>query len=102
MSGAPALRFLADESCDFAVVRALRDAGHDVLSVAEFTRQSDDGELIVRTDAHNARMSRGFPYAKEPADAGFRARLDVRAHAGKRLAGAPRDAHDADVGIGRP
>jgi hypothetical protein len=24
------MRFLADESCDFAVVRALRTAGHDV------------------------------------------------------------------------
>lgn len=48
MSGEPALRFLADESCDFAVIRALRDAGHDVLSVAEFTSQSDDGELIAQ------------------------------------------------------
>lgn len=26
------MRFLADESCDFAVVRALRAAGHDQLS----------------------------------------------------------------------
>jgi len=26
---------LADESCDFAVVRALREAGHDVRAVAE-------------------------------------------------------------------
>jgi hypothetical protein len=25
--------FLADESCDFAVVSALRDGGHDVLAV---------------------------------------------------------------------
>ena len=48
MSGAPALRFLADESCDFAVIRALRGTGHDVLSVAEFTSQSDDGELIAQ------------------------------------------------------
>ncbi|CAG0937031.1 hypothetical protein TFLX_05935 [Thermoflexales bacterium] len=29
------LRFLADESCDFAVVRALRAAGFDVLAVSE-------------------------------------------------------------------
>jgi hypothetical protein len=29
------VRFLADESCDFAVVRALRTAGHDMLAVAE-------------------------------------------------------------------
>ena len=29
------MRFLADESCDFAVVRALRVAGHDVTAVAD-------------------------------------------------------------------
>jgi hypothetical protein len=29
------MHFLADESCDFAVVRALRAAGHDVKAVAE-------------------------------------------------------------------
>jgi hypothetical protein len=29
------LRFLADESCDFAVVRSLRAEGFEVLSVAE-------------------------------------------------------------------
>ncbi len=40
------LRFLADESCDFAVVRALRAAGYDVLAISEITRRSDDRELI--------------------------------------------------------
>jgi predicted nuclease of predicted toxin-antitoxin system len=40
------LRFLADESCDFAVVRALRGAGYDVVAVAEFTRQSLDPAVI--------------------------------------------------------
>ena len=30
-----ALRFLADESCDFAVVRALRAEGYDVLAEPE-------------------------------------------------------------------
>jgi hypothetical protein len=29
------VRLLADESCDFAVVRALRSAGHDVKAVGE-------------------------------------------------------------------
>lgn len=29
------MRFLADESCDFAVVRALRAAGHDVLTARD-------------------------------------------------------------------
>lgn len=41
-----ALRFLADESCDFAVVRALRGAGYDVVAVAEFTNQSVDPAVI--------------------------------------------------------
>jgi len=41
-----ALRFLADESCDFAVVRTLRMDGYDVLAVSEVTRRSDDHELI--------------------------------------------------------
>jgi predicted nuclease of predicted toxin-antitoxin system len=40
------LRFLADESCDFAVVRALRRAGYDVLAVSEVTTRSDDLQLI--------------------------------------------------------
>jgi predicted nuclease of predicted toxin-antitoxin system len=40
------LRFLADESCDFAVVRALRAVGYDVLAVGEFMQRSDDRELI--------------------------------------------------------
>jgi predicted nuclease of predicted toxin-antitoxin system len=42
----PTLRFLADESCDFAVVRALRSDGYDVLAVSEVTSRSDDRELI--------------------------------------------------------
>ncbi len=40
------LRFLADESCDFAVVRALRAEGCDVFAVSEVMRRSDDRELI--------------------------------------------------------
>ena len=40
------IRFLADESCDFAVVRALRADNYDVLAVSEVTRRSDDRELI--------------------------------------------------------
>jgi predicted nuclease of predicted toxin-antitoxin system len=41
-----ALCFLAGESCDFAVVRALRAEGYDVLAVSEVMRRSDDRELI--------------------------------------------------------
>lgn len=40
------LRFLADESCDFAVVRALRADGFDVYAVSEIMQRSDDRLLI--------------------------------------------------------
>jgi hypothetical protein len=41
------LRFLADESCDFAAVRALRTEGFDVLSVAEAMAGADDESVIA-------------------------------------------------------
>jgi predicted nuclease of predicted toxin-antitoxin system len=40
------MRFLADESCDFAVVRALRSLGHDVAAVSESQQRSVDQELM--------------------------------------------------------
>jgi predicted nuclease of predicted toxin-antitoxin system len=40
------LRFLADESCDFAVVRALRDHGHDVAAVADGSMGADDEAVL--------------------------------------------------------
>jgi predicted nuclease of predicted toxin-antitoxin system len=40
------MRFLADESCDFAVVRALRAAGFDVLCISESSRRAEDSEVI--------------------------------------------------------
>jgi hypothetical protein len=40
------VRFLADESCDFAVVRALRAAGHDVAAVAEINPRADDETVM--------------------------------------------------------
>ncbi len=40
------IRFLADESCDFAVVRALRRAGFDVLCISENSPRSEDSEVI--------------------------------------------------------
>ena len=40
------MRFLADESCDFAVVRALRSAGHDVLAIAEVSPRIEDEEVL--------------------------------------------------------
>lgn len=40
------MRFLADESCDFAVVRGLRAAGHDVRTVADISPRAADSEVI--------------------------------------------------------
>jgi ribonuclease P protein component len=40
------LRFLADESCDFAVVRSLRSNGYDILAVSEYMKRSVDRDLI--------------------------------------------------------
>jgi len=40
------LLFLADESCDFAVVRALRADGFDVYAVSEVMQRSDDRKLV--------------------------------------------------------
>ena len=40
------MRFLADECCDFAVVRILRKHGHDVLAVSEFQQRSVDAQLM--------------------------------------------------------
>ena len=40
------MRFLADESCDAAVFRALRTAGHEVLAVAEISPRADDEAVL--------------------------------------------------------
>ena len=40
------MRFLADESCDFAIVRALRSAGHEVLAVAEISPRAEDPAVV--------------------------------------------------------
>jgi predicted nuclease of predicted toxin-antitoxin system len=40
------MRFLADESCDFAVIHALRANGHDVIAVSEVTPRAEDSEVI--------------------------------------------------------
>ncbi|MFN3761759.1 MAG: DUF5615 family PIN-like protein, partial [Anaerolineae bacterium] len=49
----PVLRFLADESCDFAVVRALRADGYDVVAVSDVTRRSTDREVIAKAYNEN-------------------------------------------------
>ncbi len=40
------MRFLADESCDFAIVHALRANGYDVLAVSEITPRAEDSDVI--------------------------------------------------------
>jgi uncharacterized protein with PIN domain len=40
------MRFLADESCDFAVVRALRSKGFDVLAISEVCPGVEDQQVI--------------------------------------------------------
>jgi len=46
------MRFLADENCDFAVVRALRAAGHDVLAVSDLSPRADDPDIIELAVGH--------------------------------------------------
>ena len=40
------LSFLADESCDFAFVRALRQVGHDVTAIVEFMSGAPDLKVL--------------------------------------------------------
>ena len=47
--------FLADESCDFAVVRALRDAGEDVIAVAEVAPGADD-RIVLEMGQRDGRV----------------------------------------------
>lgn len=49
------MRFLADESCDFAVVRSLRAAGHDVVAVAEVAPRAED-EAVIEFAANEGRL----------------------------------------------
>ena len=41
------MRFLADESCDFAVVTALRAAGHDVSAITERHPGAEDEPVLT-------------------------------------------------------
>ena len=41
------MRFVADESCDFAVVRALRASGHDVVAIAEISPRLSDQKVLA-------------------------------------------------------
>jgi len=41
------VRFLADESCDFAVVTALRAARHDVIAIVEINPGAEDDVVLA-------------------------------------------------------
>lgn len=47
------MRFLADESCDFAVVTALRDAGHDVVAIAETAPGPEDEVVLAQAQSES-------------------------------------------------
>ena len=40
------MQFLADESCDFLLIKTLREAGHDVLAVSEIMPGAEDSDVI--------------------------------------------------------
>lgn len=42
------MRFMVDESTGAAVVQYLRDAGHDVLAVAEEMPRADDADVLAQ------------------------------------------------------
>ena len=49
------MRFLADESCDFTVVRVLRAAGHDVTAISEFSPAVKD-DVVLHLARSEARV----------------------------------------------
>lgn len=49
------MSFLADESCAAPVVQALRQAGHDVLAIAEIAAGATDEQVLERA-AHEQRV----------------------------------------------
>ena len=63
---APILRFLADESCDFAVVRVLRADGHDVVAVSEVTQRSVDSDLIEQSARESPQSHRVLNVQRYP------------------------------------
>ena len=70
------MRFLADESCDFVVVTALRAAGHDVTAIAE-TKASAEDEVVLSTARSETRT-----LVTEDKDFGLLAYATVRETAG--------------------
>jgi len=48
------MNFLADESCAASVIRALREAGHNVLAIAEIAAGASDEQVSIKRRARNA------------------------------------------------
>jgi predicted nuclease of predicted toxin-antitoxin system len=42
------MNFVADESCARPVIQALREAGHDVVAIAEIARGATDDQVLER------------------------------------------------------
>jgi predicted nuclease of predicted toxin-antitoxin system len=85
------LRFLADESCDFAVVRGLRSSGHDVRALAEETSRTDDRDVIALAAQENRVL------LTEDKDFGWLAYVSGAEHHGVILLRYPGRARDAMV-----
>jgi predicted nuclease of predicted toxin-antitoxin system len=47
------MNFVADESCAGPVIRALREAGHDVVAIAEIAKGATDEEVLRRALTEN-------------------------------------------------
>ena len=115
------MRFLADESCDFGVVRALRLAGHDVSAIAEAAPSlADDavlalavrqGRILLTEDKDfgqwvyaNRRATRGVILVRYPAGARRSmppAVVGLVARCAERLVGAFTVVQPGRVRIGR-
>ena len=58
------MEFVADESCAGPVIRALREAGHDVVAIAEVSKGIPDDQVMERA------LSQGRVLITEDADFG--------------------------------
>ncbi|MBX7252704.1 MAG: DUF5615 family PIN-like protein [Candidatus Promineofilum sp.] len=92
MTDSSALRFMADESCDFAVVRALRREGYDVLAVSEYTQRSDD-QLLIEQAAREQRI-----FLTEDKDFGWLVYVSHASSAGVILLRYPANARSSMAG----
>jgi predicted nuclease of predicted toxin-antitoxin system len=86
------MQFLADESCDFAVVTALRAPGHDVTAVAETSVGAEDDVVLAAARAEARTL------ITEDKDFGLLAFATVRETAGVVLIRSPASARR---GLGR-